>query len=197
VPIVTLPDGKEISFPDGMSPMDISAALRPGTPAGEFIGSILDPKSLQPYKEIAKPYLDFANELAKDIIPGISHLRSVERIGEINERNKGDVSPIRRLLNNADIALEGAGMAADFVPGLKGLGLAAGSLAPLAKRLGKVTPMAERLNQRQIADRRIEKMFDSSITNERRQGPRREMAVRNDEPTRQLSGLTRLDDELQ
>lgn len=129
MPIVTLPNGQEIDFPQGMSASDISAALQPHTTVGQFIGSILDPKSLKPYREVAKPYIEAAIELSKDIAPGISQVRSAGRIGNLREANRGNVSPIRRLLNQAEIGFEGASMAADFVPGLKAGAMVIGAVA--------------------------------------------------------------------
>ncbi|MCP4260647.1 MAG: hypothetical protein GY774_24440, partial [Planctomycetes bacterium] len=64
MPIVTLPDGKEISFPDGMGVNDIAMALMPGTPAGDFIGT-LPSESGQPYNQIGKPYAIYNDLKAK------------------------------------------------------------------------------------------------------------------------------------
>jgi len=139
VPIVTLPDGKEIEFPEGMSASQIQSSLVPGTPAGEMIGNLLDPKSMRAYKEVAAPYVRMVEEIVKDIIPVSSQLRSVDRMNEIMNRDDSKDTPIRRFLNNADIALEGLGLGADFVPGLKAAGIAAGSLIPLMARKGGAT----------------------------------------------------------
>ncbi|MCP5012450.1 MAG: hypothetical protein GY942_20920 [Aestuariibacter sp.] len=96
---------------------------------------MFNPAFLEP---IRKP----VGEIAADIIPVSAQQRSIERSGGILERMQDpNTSTIGKVLSGADLTLEGAGLAADVVPGLKaaGVGLASlGSLIPMMARKGDI-----------------------------------------------------------
>ena len=141
-------------------------------------------------------------EAIADVVPGSAQQRSIGRIESlVDERSDLEGRPLRQATNAADIALEGAGLAADFIPELKAgaAGIAglvtvmalrgkkstAGTIESLLKQGGNVstgTPMATRVDKRLIAERRVNKLFDGVIENDRRVATeRRAMAVRNEE----------------
>lgn len=123
---VELPDGTIIEFPDNASAGFISTVIRRHSTPGKILHSIMNPDSIRRFKQPVA-------EVVSDVIPGISHKRSLNRIEE-SLSGIGGRTPIGKVLSGADVALEGVGMAADFVPGLKAAALAAGSLLPLMSR---------------------------------------------------------------
>ncbi len=142
-----------------------------------------------------------AAEIIADVVPGSAQERSVGRLSDLVDERAGlEDRPIRGVLNSAEIGLEGLGLAADLAPGLKALGLGGAALASImARRTSPLSglatapqarlqqgvigsPMAERVDKRVLAERRVNKLFDGAIEFERRKAPRRkDMAVRNED----------------
>ena len=81
---------------------------------------------------IPDQYEQQAAEITADILPGTGHQRGYNRMVEAMSRETD--RPIRNILNKAEGALEGAGLVADFIPGLKAAGVAAGSILPWMMR---------------------------------------------------------------
>ena len=67
---VSLPDGSEVEFPDDMSTDAIRSALIPGTPGGNRVGSMRDPKTMKTYQETGKPYLQAFENFIGTALPG-------------------------------------------------------------------------------------------------------------------------------
>ena len=87
--------------------------------------------------EADKVLSPFAGVVA-DVLPGSAQVRSYERLGDLaDERDTLEDRPIRYGLNLAETALEGAGFAADIMPGLKALGIAGAALVPMMARRTK------------------------------------------------------------
>jgi len=126
---VELPDGTIIEFPDGASAGFISTILRRHSAQGQVLHSIMNPQALEPYR-------DAVANMALDVMPISGHQRSAGRIEE-SLAGIGERTPIGQVLSGADIAAEGVGMVADFVPGLKAAGIAGASLLPLMARGSK------------------------------------------------------------
>ena len=81
---------------------------------------------------IPDQYEQTAAEITADILPGTGHQRGYNRMVEAMSRETD--RPIRNILNKAEAGLEGAGLVADFIPGLKAAGVAAGSILPWMMR---------------------------------------------------------------
>lgn len=122
---ITLPDGSVVEFPDGMAQDAMLGVIKRHSTIGGILHSIMNPQFLEKYRIPV-------GEIMKDILPVISQQRSLERIKESS--NMEGKTPIGKILSGAEIALEGAGLVADVVPGLKAGAIAVGSLASLAKK---------------------------------------------------------------
>lgn len=139
---ITLPDGSVVEFGDDMSQAAMLGVIQRHSTAGGILHSIMNPQILEKYR---KPM----GEIASDIIPGIAHKRSLERIQDSAEGME-DRTIFGKATSAADIALEGAGLAADVVPFAKGAAALAGTLGPLMmRRGGDVTGMAKLLKKQQ------------------------------------------------
>ena len=112
MPIVELPNGVEIEFPEGMGSIDISRVIQRHSTQGQVLHSLFNPGFAEPYREGAR-------EFALDVMPVTGEQRSVDRLGEMMKRFNQPATPIRRALDAADFTLEGGGLAAGVIPGFK------------------------------------------------------------------------------
>ena len=143
MPIVELPNGSEIEFPEGMSANEIGRVLFENSQPGRMLHRMFNPSFLEPYRAPMR-------EMALDVLPGTGHVRSVNRMEQMLERFKNpQTSTFGKYVTGADMALEGAGLAADVVPALKTAGAAIGtglSLFPMMSRYGgELTPLQRAL----------------------------------------------------
>lgn len=131
MPEIELPDGSVVEFPEGMPTNIMTSVINRHSMPGQLLHSIMNPKALEPYRETA-------SEIAKDILPVSSQIRSIDRIQEAyGQIGKG--TPIGDILRAADIALEGLGLSADVVPFAKAGAIAASSLLPMMiRRVDKI-----------------------------------------------------------